>query len=61
MSEYYYYGMTAVMLLTTCWTFAAVRWFHMKSYLVGIWFSHPSRRIQMCTFGNRNTDITSGT
>jgi len=27
MSEYYYYGMAAV-LLTTCWTFAVVRWFH---------------------------------
>ena len=27
MSEYFYYGMAAV-LLTTCWTFAAVRWFH---------------------------------
>ena len=61
MSEYYYYEMATVMLVNTSLTFAAVRWFHMKSYLVGIWFSHPSRRIQMCTFGNRNTDITSET
>ncbi len=28
MSEYCYYGMAAVLLLTTCWTFAVVRWFH---------------------------------
>jgi len=28
MSEYYYYGLAAVMLLTTCLTFAVVRWFH---------------------------------
>lgn len=28
MSEYCYYGMAAMLLLTTCWTFAVVRWFH---------------------------------
>ena len=28
MSEYYYYGMAAVLLLTTCWMFVAARWFH---------------------------------
>ena len=28
MSEYYSYGLAALMYLTTCWTFSAVRWFH---------------------------------
>ena len=26
--EHYYYGLAALMYLTTCWMFAAVRWFH---------------------------------
>ncbi len=28
MNEYYFYGLAALMYLTTCWTFSAVRWFH---------------------------------
>lgn len=28
MSEYYYYGLAAMLYLATCWTFSAVRWWH---------------------------------
>ena len=28
MSEYYYYGLAAMLYITTCWVFAVVRWFH---------------------------------
>ena len=28
MNEYYYYGLAATIYITTCWTFALVRWFH---------------------------------
>ena len=28
MSEYYYYGLAAMLYLATCWMFAIVRWFH---------------------------------
>ena len=28
MPETYYYGLAAMMYLTTCWMFVAVRWFH---------------------------------
>ena len=51
MSEYYYYGMAAVMLLITCWTFAAVRWFHTcrapKKEHSYIW---PDRKLQVLVY-----------
>ena len=51
MSEYYYYGMADVMLLTTCWTFAAVRWFHTcrapKREHRYIW---PDRKLQVLVY-----------
>ena len=51
MNEYYYYGMAAVMLLTTCWTFAAVRWFHTcrapKKEHRYIW---PDRKLQVLVY-----------
>lgn len=28
MNEYYYYGLAAMLYITTCWCFSAVRWFH---------------------------------
>lgn len=47
MTEHYYYGLAALMYLTTCWTFAAVRWFHTcrqpKRERKWIW---PDRRLQ---------------
>lgn len=47
MNEYYYYGLAALMYLTTCWTFSAVRWFHTcrapKERHRYIW---PDRRLQ---------------
>ena len=51
MSEYYYYGMAVVMLLTTSWTFAAVRWFHTcrapKKEHRYIW---PDRKLQVLVY-----------
>ncbi len=51
MNEYYYYGMAAVMLLVTCWTFAAVRWFHTcrapKKEHRYIW---PDRQLQVLVY-----------
>jgi len=44
MSEYYYYGMAAVMLLTTCWTLSAARWGY-PSYI----FIKAGRRPQVPT------------
>ena len=45
--EYYYYGLAALMYLTTCWMFAAVRWWHTckqpKSTHRYIW---PDRKLQ---------------
>lgn len=45
--EHYYYGLAALMYLTTCWMFAAVRWFHTckqpKSTHRYIW---PDRKLQ---------------
>lgn len=45
--EHYYYGLAALMYLTTCWMFAAVRWFHTckqpKSARCYIW---PDRKLQ---------------
>lgn len=47
MSEYYFYGLAALMYLTTCWTFSAVRWFHTcrapKKRHQYIW---PDRKLQ---------------
>lgn len=53
MSEYYYYGMAAVMLLTTCWTLSAARW-GFPSYIfikVGCSMQVPT---QKDTFINNN-------
>lgn len=45
--EYYFYGLAALMYLTTCWMFAAVRWWHTckqpKSTHRYIW---PDRKLQ---------------
>lgn len=51
MSEYYFYGLAALMYLTTCWTFAAVRWFHTcrapKERRRYIW---PDRQLQVLLY-----------
>ena len=44
MSEYFYYGMAAVLLLTTCWTLSAARW-GFPSYI----FIKAGRRPQVPT------------
>lgn len=51
MSEYYYYGLAAMLYITTCWTFAIIRWFHTcqeprerQSY---IW---PDRKMQCLVY-----------
>jgi AraC-like DNA-binding protein len=51
MNEVYYYGLAALFYLTTCWVFAAVRWFHTcqepkerRSY---IW---PDRKLQVLCY-----------
>ena len=45
--EYYFYGLAALMYLTTCWMFSAVRWWHTckqpKSTHRYIW---PDRKLQ---------------
>lgn len=47
MSEYYYYGLAATFYITTCWTFALIRWFHTcnepKERHSYIW---PDRKLQ---------------
>ncbi|MBE6262267.1 MAG: AraC family transcriptional regulator [Prevotella sp.] len=47
MSEYYFYGLAALLYLSTCWTFSAVRWFHTcrapKERHKYIW---PDRKLQ---------------
>lgn len=47
MNEYYYYGLAATLYITTCWTFAVVRWFHTcnepKERHSYIW---PDRKLQ---------------
>lgn len=50
MNEYYYYGLAAMLYLTTCWAFAIIRFFHTcrepKEHRSYIW---PDRRLQvMC-------------
>lgn len=50
-SEYYYYGLAAMLYLATCWMFAAVRWFHTcnepKERRPYIW---PDRKMQVLCF-----------
>ncbi len=45
--EYYYYGLAATAYITTCWTFAAVRWWHTchtsKERQQYVW---PDRKLQ---------------
>lgn len=51
LTDYYYYGLAAMLYLTTCWTFAAVRWFHTcnepKERCPYIW---PDRKLQVLCF-----------
>ena len=51
MSEYYFYGLAALMYLTTSWTFAAIRWFHTcrapKERHRYIW---PDRQLQVLLY-----------
>ena len=51
MNEYYYYGLAATVYLTSCWAFAAVRWFHTcrapKERHTYIW---PDRKLQVFLF-----------
>lgn len=47
MTEYYFYGLAALLYLSTCWMFSAVRWFHTcrapKKEHQYIW---PDRKLQ---------------
>lgn len=51
LTEYYYYGLAAILYLTTCWMFAAVRWFHTcnepKERRPYIW---PDRKLQVLCY-----------
>lgn len=51
MNEVYYYGVAAMLYLTTCWSFAAVRWFHTcrvpKKNRPYIW---PDRKLQVLCY-----------
>ena len=51
MSQYYYYGLAAMIYLTTCWAFSAVRWWHTcrepKSQHQYIW---PDRKLQVLVY-----------
>ena len=51
MSEYYYYGLAAMLYITTCWCFSAVRWFHTcrvpKARQRYIW---PDRKLQVLVY-----------
>ena len=51
MNEYYFYGLTAMMYLTTCWSFSAIRWFHTcrapKERHEYIW---PDRKLQVLVY-----------
>ncbi len=51
MPEYYYYGLAALMYLTTCWTFTVVRWWHTcrapKERQQYIW---PDRKLQCLVY-----------
>ena len=49
--EYYYYGLAAMIYLTTCWAFAIIRWFHTcrapKQHRKYIW---PDRKLQVLVY-----------
>lgn len=51
MNEYYYYGLAAMMYLTSCWAFAAIRWWHTcrapKERHTYIW---PDRKLQVLLY-----------
>jgi len=51
MNEYYYYGVAAMLYITTCWTFALIRWFHTcqepKEHRSYIW---PDRKLQCLVY-----------
>ena len=51
MSEYYYYGLAATLYITTCWTFAIIRWFHTcnepSEHCSYIW---PDRKLQCLVY-----------
>ncbi len=51
MDRYYYYGVAAMLYITTCWAFAIVRWFHTcqepKERRAYIW---PDRKMQVLVF-----------
>ena len=51
MNELYYYGITAMFYLTTCWMFAAIRWFHTcqesKDSRPYVW---PDRKLQVLCY-----------
>lgn len=51
MNEYYYYGLAAMLYLTTCWSFAVIRWFHTcrapKERHAYIW---PDRKLQCLVY-----------
>ena len=51
MNEYYYYGLAAMMYITTCWTFAIIRWFHTcqepKERHAYLW---PDRKMQVLIY-----------
>ena len=51
MNEYYYYGLAAMLYITTCWTFAIIRWFHTcqepKEHSSYIW---PDRKLQCLAY-----------
>ena len=61
MSEYYYYGLAAMMYVTTCLMFAAVRWFHVcpttkehKDYF------YPARRVGSLVYLSFRAIFTCG-
>ena len=51
MSEYYFYGVAAMMYITTCWVFSLVRWFHTcqepKETRAYVW---PDRKLQCLVY-----------
>ncbi len=51
MNEYYFYGLAAMLYITTCWCFVAVRWFHAcrvpKERQRYIW---PDRKLQCLAY-----------
>ncbi len=51
MNEYYYYGLAAMLYVTTCWVFVIIRWFHTcqepKEHRSYIW---PDRKLQCLVY-----------